>query len=96
MGQHVGKGRHLLGGHRRSRAAHAVAQVQSPDLGKRHVSDLAGAVRGPVDRRIVHDDEIAVAGATDIGFHDVDSHGDAMVERKQRIFRRARQSMLHA
>ena len=36
----------------------------------------------------MHHDQMTVASSTDVGFHHVHAHGDAMVQRLQRILRR--------
>ena len=62
-----------------------VAGVERLHLRERLVVDPAGAVRRAVDRRVVHDDELAVGGRVDVDLEHVGAEQQRALVRVHRV-----------
>ena len=75
----------MSGQARRRTGAGVAARVQGPDLGEGHLPDLASAAGGPVDRLIVHDDDVAIGCRPQVDLDDREPQRHRMAERRQSV-----------
>jgi hypothetical protein len=61
--------------------------VQALQVTRRQLVDWPGCIRRPIQRGVVDDDHVSVAGEVHVAFQAVSAELDRVVERRERVFR---------